>query len=205
MTAADLIAALTLTIAHPNPSPPPDTLAGTASPGDQVPVPRLIAELQNADAFNSAAAARLAGAKTAASSSSMQYTASHAAWVTNQATAFTAWDRGLRALETLILAANPSAPVNPAVHIMTGDIPGAVQRSDSSRVLAKSLNVSPEAIRGERSDQDVYFNALRGEPQPDGQMANAVQIAQSQASVAAEALDQVMARAQKYLDYLAVT
>lgn len=205
MSVASLIAALTLAIDHPNPSPPPITTTGTASRGDQVPVPQLISDLQRADAANSAAAGSYAAASSAASAAASSYTASHAAWVTSQTTAFTAWDRGLRALETLILVAQPSAPVNPAIHISTGDIPAAKQRSDAARTLAKSLNVSADAIRGESSDRETYFNALNGEPQPDGQVANALQIAASQASGAASSLTATMARAQTYLDYLAVT
>lgn len=202
MTVDDMIAALTLTIDHSDGS---TWVLGTASRGDQVPVPQLIADLQGANQDNTAAAGRLTAAQAAALSASSQYTTDHATWVSNQTTAFAAWDRGLRALETLILVASPGAPVDPTIHITTVDIPGAKQRSDSSRVLARSLNVSAEAVRGEHSDRETYFNSLQGEPQPDGQAARNSEIAASRADATADGLSRTMARAQKYLDYLAVT
>ncbi len=193
-----MIAALTLAIPHPNPAPPPDQLPGTASPGDQVPIPAMIESLRKADTNATAANGRSASALAAATQAAAAYAASHAGWVAGQPTAFAAWDRAVRALETL-LTGSAGPPLD------SGDLAAAKARTNAAITLAKSRNPPPtEAIRALQADERLYFESLRNEPKPDARATRNAQSAADEASRASTALDAEMSRAGSYLAFLSI-
>ena len=195
-TVDDLIAQLTAAIDHPNPSPPPDWLAGTASPGDQVPVPVLIEQLRDAETRSIGADSAKTAAAAAATNAAAEYTARHAEWVARQPGAFDAWDRAVRSLENIV---NGSA--GPPIDV--GNLEGAQRRTSSVIVSAKARKSPPyEAITALQANERGYFQSLQGEPQPNAEATRRVQLAASEAATASDALRAVTTRASQYITYL---
>ena len=201
----DMITALTATIDHANPSPPPDRLAGTASRGEQVPVSAMIDAIRAANNRALGAFGSLSAAAAAANLALSLTAQAQADWTTSSAAAFAAWDRAVRALETLILAANHSAPVDPTIHLDSGKVPAAKQRTGAAVALARTLTVSAEARDSAMRAMAAYLVFYAGMPPgPDRDASGALASAQSGRQAAQVELAAVMQRAQNYLNYLGV-
>jgi hypothetical protein len=93
MSVPELLAALTLAIDHKSVTPPFVTIPGTASAGDQFPIPGMIKNLTSADQANTLALAAI----TTAQSSGPTIAAAHAAWASSLAAARAAQTRATRA------------------------------------------------------------------------------------------------------------
>jgi len=95
---------------------------------------------------------------------------------------FAAWDRSVRALETLTGSSNPPP--------LETNIQAAQVRTKAAIALAGAARVTPKVISAVEEKPGAYFYAVQ---------------AASRAETASAALAAEMASAQQYLDYLAIS
>lgn len=171
MTYEEIVAALTLATDHPNPTPPPDTIDGTANETDEGPAELMLARL-------TAARSRYLAIPTTTTSD--DYAARHAAWLANKATTYTALDTAVRSLMTLVRSAAPEDPSNPGHNLdpsvdaldpgtpIPNNHDGTTQGYAGCTInLAERYDVSPLACSAVAMHCGAYERAhRRAEPQP---------------------------------------
>jgi hypothetical protein len=209
---SDLITQLTAAVDQPNPSPPPTEIDGSAGEADEVAAEQLLAELVQANTRYQGALGLAASWQAKQDAAAAAFDAKTVANEVARVAVFAEWDRSVRALETMLIAADPVPPTlddlfEPETPMSIGDITGSDFRWGEAMSVARDLldagRIEKEMLVGAQASRDRYFDAQNNyAPTMPAHTAHMLRGAASRAAGAEAGLQRVADRAQEYLDYL---